>query len=88
MYPEYAEMGIENLNKYTRKLLTTIPSFDEICELKKNGNEHPLYTDPLFIGSKSPIDNRNFSQLPEEEICPEVEKTLKITKVRIPIFKN
>jgi len=88
MYPEYAEMGIDNLNKYIRELLTTTPSFDEMCELKKSGNEHLLYTDPLINGSKSLTDNRNFSQLPEEEICPEVEKTLKITKVRIPIFKN
>eukprot|EP00833_Pecoramyces_ruminatium_P018150 jgi/Orpsp1_1/1192182/evm.model.d7180000091181.1 len=79
LYPEFAEMGVDEINNIIREMFTTAPSYVEMCESKKNGKDHPLYTNPILNGSKSPIDNRNFSSLPESEVCPELEKTLKLT---------
>jgi len=74
-------MGIDEINNHVHEILSTVPSFDELCEMKKNNKEHPLFADPLLNGDKSLVYNRNFSDLSENEICPEVEATLKITNV-------
>ncbi|ORX97764.1 hypothetical protein LY90DRAFT_520039 [Neocallimastix californiae] len=82
LYSEFIENGVEHLNEYVHQILKTAPSIDEICELKKKRIDHPLYSNPILVSEKSPFDNRDFSTLPEKEICPEVEKILKMTNTK------
>jgi len=79
--PEFAELGIEEINRQTHEILSSVPSFTEICELSKQNITHPLFTDPILNDSDSPLTNRHFSVDAESDICPQLEKTLEITKV-------
>jgi len=52
-----------------------------MCEIYKYSTDNPFYFDELLNGEKSPISTRDFAALEESIICPDIEKTLKITNV-------
>jgi len=52
------------------------------------GKTNPLYSDPIFDMKEGPLWNYNFADKPEEEICEELEKTLKITGVSYGFIFN
>jgi len=79
--PEFAEMGIENMNTYVRDILTNVPSFDELLEMSKKNMTHPLYTTPI-LDEEGPLDSRSFVQEDESTLCPKVEKTLELTNTK------
>ena len=79
--PEFAELGIDNMNKYVQGILTDVPSFDELLEMSKNNITHPLYTDPILY-EEGPLDSRTFVEESESTLCPKIEKTLEITNTK------
>jgi len=79
--PEFAELGIENMNKHVQDILSNVPSFDEILEMSKKNITHPLYTEPI-LDEEGPLDSRSFVAENESTLCPKIEKTLEITNTK------
>jgi len=81
---EYAERGIDELNQRAHTVLSTTPSYDSLLEDYYNqGKSHPLYDDPIFDMMNGPLWNDYFTDhQPEEEVCEELEKVLKVTKAK------
>jgi len=82
LYPEYAELGIDQINDHVHNILNTTLTLDEMCEIYNYSTHNPFYFDELLNSEKSPISTRDFASLEESTICPEVEKTLKITNTK------
>jgi len=81
--PEYAQLGIDTMNQRVREILTTTPSFPELCELSKKNITHPLFTEQIINDhSNGPLMTRSFANGDESEICSILEKTLEITKTK------
>lgn len=77
----FAKRGLNELNKHVKDILSNVPSFDELLEDYYNQNKtHPIYTDPIFDMTNGPLWSREYIDIPEEEVCEELEKVLKIAK--------
>jgi len=76
--PEFAEMGIAQMNKHVQDILINTPSFDELLQIGKNNKTHPLYTDPI-LSDIGPTSDCIFVEKDDNILCPVVEKTLEIT---------
>jgi len=79
--PQYAQLGIDNINNNVRDILMNAPSFPELCSLSRKNITHPLFSDSVLNDSDGPLNTRDFANSSEDSICPELEKTLKITNV-------
>jgi len=84
LFPSYVNEGrnsIDKMNAYAHDILSNLPSFEVLHQLYSNNVTVPIF-DGIFKDN-GPIFTRLFSSTPENEICPEVEETLKLTNVNI-----
>ncbi|ORX80241.1 Metallo-dependent phosphatase [Anaeromyces robustus] len=80
---KYAQMGIEEINKRAKDILYNAPSFDVLLnDYYEKNMTHPLYADPIFDQNDGILWSRFYIDAPEEEICEDVEKVLKLTKAK------
>ncbi|ORX80364.1 Metallo-dependent phosphatase [Anaeromyces robustus] len=82
MTSNFAEQGVDKLNKYVHDLLKSTPSVEDLYQLYLQHNiKHPIYNETIF-SDDGPLFYRGFANLPEAEACPEIEKTLKVTNTK------
>jgi len=79
--PEFAEMGIDNINNQVKDILTNAPTLDELYEIGMKNGTHPLYIDPI-LSNKGPLFDRAFADEDDSVLCPKIEKTLQITNTK------
>lgn len=82
VFPEHVAEGVDKLNERARQLLLDTPSVEELYQLYLNNITHPIFTDEIFLGNKSALDNKYLSDYPESEMCSVLEETLKLTNTK------
>jgi len=82
VFPEHVAEGVDKLNERARQLLLDTPSVEELYQLYLNNITHPIFTDEIFLGNKSALDNKYLSNYPESEMCSVLEETLKLTNTK------
>jgi len=79
---KYIENGVDFLNERARRILKSTPTVEELYQMYAQHNiTHEIFTDEA-LGDDGPASLRDFANKPEEVICPEVEKTLKMTNTK------
>jgi len=81
LYPEIAEIGINNINKRAHDILINAPNYEELYNIGLRNETHPLYTDPI-LSDYGPLFNKIFDQEDESTFCPKIEKTLQMTNTK------
>ncbi|OUM60460.1 hypothetical protein PIROE2DRAFT_63124 [Piromyces sp. E2] len=84
--PSFAELGLDEINKRSRKVLLNTPSVEELDRLFSKNIVHPIYTEPLLNllnnTDKGPLWTRFFNDHVESEMCDKVEKSLELLNAK------
>jgi len=81
LYPDIAEMGIDNINERAHDILINAPGYEELYNIGLRKETHPLFHDPI-LSDYGPLVNKIFDQEDESVYCPKIEKTLELTNTK------